>query len=442
MTPGETTSQSPDSPAPPWLMGSTNYVLVNATVVFAGTSVLSAGNTTITITVGACTSGSDLRPGAKRHRHDDDLRPRADAARRRRQRRGRIAQHRVPDLLGGPPCGAGASRALVGSKLVRVAGTLRERGAARVRERGSVLLEEVAERSRLHTIAERLKANALWFAQAALATALAWVLAREVLGHERPIFAPIVALIGVSANETEASFGHRGALLGGWRMHSGHDLVALCRIHDRIEGLEQPGIAEIGERVEPQPQTEVGRSDVEPVEARRRGDLVEVAEPLRRLDHREGEDDLVRPRDVLAPGAERAVHRPVASDPLGRVPAGSDECLRFGPRADHRADDASGPDVEHAHQLGRVVPANANQGSGARSLDGREDPGGIVRLGGAVLEVECHRVETGRRDRSRRRGTFQREPRVQRRSAARPRLSKPVGRHARILNGLALRPPP
>jgi hypothetical protein len=82
---------------------------------------------------------------------------------------------------------------------VRVAGTLRERGAARVRERGSVLLEEVAERSRLLTIAERLRANALWFAQAALATALAWVLAQEVFGHPRPIFAPIVALIGVSA---------------------------------------------------------------------------------------------------------------------------------------------------------------------------------------------------------------------------------------------------
>ena len=82
---------------------------------------------------------------------------------------------------------------------MRVAGTLRERGAARVRERGSVLLEEVAERSRLLTIAERLRANALWFAQAALATALAWVLAQEVFGHPRPIFAPIVALIGVSA---------------------------------------------------------------------------------------------------------------------------------------------------------------------------------------------------------------------------------------------------
>ena len=37
-------------------------------------------------------------------------------------------------------------------------------------------------------------------AQAALATAAAWVLAQQIFGHERPIFAPVAALIGVSAS--------------------------------------------------------------------------------------------------------------------------------------------------------------------------------------------------------------------------------------------------
>jgi uncharacterized membrane protein YgaE (UPF0421/DUF939 family) len=76
---------------------------------------------------------------------------------------------------------------------------LRARAAAQVRERGSGLLEEAAERSRPSIVAARLKANLLWFAQAALATSVAWVIAKEVLGHPRPIFAPVVALIGVSA---------------------------------------------------------------------------------------------------------------------------------------------------------------------------------------------------------------------------------------------------
>jgi hypothetical protein len=76
--------------------------------------------------------------------------------------------------------------------------TLRERGAARVRARSGALLEEAAERSRPRTVAERLRANWRWFAQAALATAPAWALAQVAFGHERPIFAPVAGLIAVS----------------------------------------------------------------------------------------------------------------------------------------------------------------------------------------------------------------------------------------------------
>jgi uncharacterized membrane protein YgaE (UPF0421/DUF939 family) len=76
--------------------------------------------------------------------------------------------------------------------------TLRERGAARVRARSEALLEEAAQRSRPRTVAERLRANWRWFAQAALATAPAWALAQVAFGHERPIFAPVAGLIAVS----------------------------------------------------------------------------------------------------------------------------------------------------------------------------------------------------------------------------------------------------
>jgi uncharacterized membrane protein YgaE (UPF0421/DUF939 family) len=71
---------------------------------------------------------------------------------------------------------------------------------ARARERGSALLGEAVERSRPAIIAERLRANLGWIAQAALATAAAWLLAQRIFGHERPIFAPVAALIGVSAS--------------------------------------------------------------------------------------------------------------------------------------------------------------------------------------------------------------------------------------------------
>jgi uncharacterized membrane protein YgaE (UPF0421/DUF939 family) len=84
------------------------------------------------------------------------------------------------------------------SRRRRAAAKVRARGTV-VRERGSVLLEEATERSRPSLIAERLRANWLWIAQAGLATSIAWVLAKELFGHPRPIFAPVVAFIGVSA---------------------------------------------------------------------------------------------------------------------------------------------------------------------------------------------------------------------------------------------------
>jgi hypothetical protein len=81
-----------------------------------------------------------------------------------------------------------------------VAQSLPQRGAARARARGSEMLEEAVEQSRPRIVLERLRANRGWFAQAALATSASWVLAQQIFGHERPIFAPVAALIGVSAS--------------------------------------------------------------------------------------------------------------------------------------------------------------------------------------------------------------------------------------------------
>src|ERR1700749_3001665 len=67
-----------------------------------------------------------------------------------------------------------------------------------VRERGIALLEDAAEQSRPRIVAQRLRTNARWFVQAALATALAWAAAIALFGHPRPIFAPVTGLIGVS----------------------------------------------------------------------------------------------------------------------------------------------------------------------------------------------------------------------------------------------------
>jgi Fusaric acid resistance protein-like len=68
---------------------------------------------------------------------------------------------------------------------------------ARRAGRRAELLEQAAEVSgaELRTRRERIIATARPILQSAVAAALAWLVATEVVGHEQPFFAPISALI-------------------------------------------------------------------------------------------------------------------------------------------------------------------------------------------------------------------------------------------------------
>ena len=65
------------------------------------------------------------------------------------------------------------------------------------RERRDELLEQAAEASRagLRTRRQRIEAGARPILHSAVAAALAWLVATEVVGHEQPFFAPISAVI-------------------------------------------------------------------------------------------------------------------------------------------------------------------------------------------------------------------------------------------------------
>src|SRR5215213_1954128 len=63
--------------------------------------------------------------------------------------------------------------------------------------RAQPLIEEAAERSRLSARmrAERLRDAARAIVQSTLAATLAWLVATEIVGHPRPFFAPVSAMI-------------------------------------------------------------------------------------------------------------------------------------------------------------------------------------------------------------------------------------------------------
>jgi uncharacterized membrane protein YgaE (UPF0421/DUF939 family) len=80
-----------------------------------------------------------------------------------------------------------------------------ESGRPTLTERAQPLIEEAAERSRLsaRTRAERLRNAARAILQSTLAATLAWLVATEVVGHARPFFAPVSAMITLGLTQGE-----------------------------------------------------------------------------------------------------------------------------------------------------------------------------------------------------------------------------------------------
>ncbi|HET8756994.1 MAG TPA: FUSC family protein, partial [Solirubrobacteraceae bacterium] len=74
---------------------------------------------------------------------------------------------------------------------------LRERDLRPFGDRAGPLIEEAAERSRvsMRTRVERLRVSWRLILQAGVAAGVAWVIATDVFGHQRPFFAPVAAII-------------------------------------------------------------------------------------------------------------------------------------------------------------------------------------------------------------------------------------------------------
>jgi uncharacterized membrane protein YgaE (UPF0421/DUF939 family) len=73
----------------------------------------------------------------------------------------------------------------------------RSADAPRLSDRAAPLIEEAAERSRVswRTRVERLRLAWRSIFQASVSAAFAWLIATELLGHQRPFFAPVAAII-------------------------------------------------------------------------------------------------------------------------------------------------------------------------------------------------------------------------------------------------------
>src|SRR3954471_22718118 len=114
----------------------------------------------------------------------------------------------------------------------------------------------------------------------------------------------------------------------------------------------------------PQLDRKIGRTDQQDVDARDRGDGIEVLQRLVRLDHRHDNELVIHGIHVIAVILEFA---PLAADPgvaavaEGKIAAGAHGGLRLLAGIDHRHNDAASPGVKREADLIGLVRGDAHQ---------------------------------------------------------------------------------
>src|SRR5438270_7094328 len=179
-------------------------------------------------------------------------------------------------------------------------------------------------------------------------------------------------------------------------IHRGGDAVLRGGRRDFIE-RSLIDVALVVERY-PQLDRKIGRADQQDVDARDRGDGIEVLQRLVRLDHRHDNELVVHGIEVIAVILELAplaAHPGVAAVAEGKIAAGAHGGLRLLSGVDHRHNDASRPGVKREADLIGLVRGDAHQRRGlvaAHCLDRRLQ---LLDLPGGVLGIEQQEVVPG-----------------------------------------------
>ena len=148
----------------------------------------------------------------------------------------------------------------------------------------------------------------------------------------------------------------------------------------------------------PQLDRKIGRADQQDVDARDRGDGIEVLQRLVRLDHRHDNELVVHGIEVIAVILELAplaAHPGVAAVAEGKIAAGAHGGLRLRAGVDHRHNNAACPGVKREADLIGLVRGDAHQRRrllAAHRLDRRLQ---LLDLPGGVLGIEQQEVVPG-----------------------------------------------
>ena len=150
----------------------------------------------------------------------------------------------------------------------------------------------------------------------------------------------------------------------------------------------------IAARGQPQGERQIGRPDVDGVEARGGADGIEVGEAFLGLDHRHDDDLVVGIGHVVGAAIVHGAHRAVGAHADGRKAARGHRHGGFLGIVHQRHDDAIGAEVQSLHDGRRLVPGDPHDRHRVGLRDRLQHWSHILHFRRAVLQVDAQGIES------------------------------------------------
>jgi hypothetical protein len=175
------------------------------------------------------------------------------------------------------------------------------------------------------------------------------------------------------------------------------DAICARGFNDSVLGRNDIGIVELSRLAHVG--EEVVTADMNDVDPRNRGDVLDVIEPLDRLDHAHEQAELIELAHALSQWDGAVVEMRVAADdgtPAdGREPADLDRMARLGGRGNVGINDAGRTVVEQQRDVGIVNATNTYQRCDAYGERRVRDPDDCFKVEDRVLPVDENEIVAG-----------------------------------------------
>jgi hypothetical protein len=149
----------------------------------------------------------------------------------------------------------------------------------------------------------------------------------------------------------------------------------------------------VAARRQSQSERQVGRSDIDGVQAGRGADGIEIGQAFLRLDHRHHDDLIVGVGHVVGAAIVHGAHRPVRAHADRRIAAGGHCHRSFLGVVHQRHDDAVGAKVQGLHDGRRLVPGDAHDRNRLGLRDCLQHRRDVLHFSRAVLQVDAQGIE-------------------------------------------------